>query len=66
MGKFTRASPAYVEKALKGIYFPASKKDLVKHAKDNRASDEVMEAINDLSDKEYNNAADVAKEFKGS
>ncbi len=64
-GKFMRASPAYVEKALKGIDFPASKKDLVKHAKNNNASDEVMEAINDLPDKEYTNATDVAKEFKG-
>ena len=60
-----KASPAYVEKALKGIDFPASKKDLVKRPKDNDASDEVMEVINDLPDKEYSNAADVAKEFKG-
>jgi len=60
-----KASPAYVEKALKGIDFPASKKDLVKRAKDNDASNEVMEAINDLPDKQYTNDADVAKEFKG-
>ncbi len=34
-GKFMKASPAYVEKALKGIDFPTSKKDLVKRAKHN-------------------------------
>ncbi|WP_292375650.1 MULTISPECIES: DUF2795 domain-containing protein [unclassified Methanosarcina] len=45
--------------------YPAKKEDLVKHAKDRHASDEVMQDINELPDKDYTNAADVSKEFKG-
>ncbi|WP_269851994.1 DUF2795 domain-containing protein [Methanosarcina horonobensis] len=45
--------------------YPAKKEDLIKHAKDNNARDEVMQDINNLPEKEYTNAADVSKEFKG-
>ena len=45
--------------------YPAKKEDLVKHAKDRHASDEVMQDINELPDKDYTNAADVSKEFSG-
>lgn len=58
-------SPIKVQKALKDMDYPAKKEDLVKHAKDRNASDEVMQDINELPDKEYTNAADVSKEFKG-
>lgn len=58
-------SPIKVQKALKDMDYPTKKEDLVKHAKDRNASDEVMQDINELPDKEYTNAADVSKEFKG-
>ena len=58
-------SPIKVQKALKDMDYPAKKEDLVKHAKERNASDEVMQDINELPDKEYTNAADVSKEFKG-
>ncbi len=58
-------SPVEVEKALKGIDFPAKKQDLIQHAKNNNVDDSVMQDINELPDKEYTNATDVAKEFKG-
>ncbi|HII92640.1 MAG TPA: DUF2795 domain-containing protein [Methanosarcina sp.] len=58
-------SPIEVQKALKDMDYPAKKEDLVKHAKNRNASDEVMQDIKELPDKEYKNAADVSKEFKG-
>ena len=45
--------------------YPASKKDLIAHAKKHNASKEVMEVLQDLPEKEYTNAAGVSKEFSG-
>ncbi len=64
-GKIMHTNPIEVQKALKGMDYPAKKEDLVRHAKERNASDEVMQDINELPDKEYTNAADVSKEFKG-
>ena len=58
-------SPIEVQKALKNMDYPASKKDLIKHAKKHDARKEVMEDLDELPEKEYRNAADVSKEFKG-
>ncbi|WP_052730749.1 DUF2795 domain-containing protein [Methanosarcina horonobensis] len=60
-----KSNPIEVQKALKNMNYPAKKEDLIKHAKDNNARDEVMQDINNLPEKEYTNAADVSKEFKG-
>jgi hypothetical protein len=56
-----RANPVEVEKSLKGIDFPAKKEDLVKHAQQHGANQEVLETIKDLPKEEFHNAADVAK-----
>jgi hypothetical protein len=58
-------SPIEVQKALKNMNYPANKKDIIKHAKDRDASNEVMQDIGNLPNKEYTSAADVSKEFKG-
>jgi hypothetical protein len=50
---------------LKGIDYLAKKQDLIEHAKKNNASNEVLEDLNKIPDKEYTNAADVSKEFTG-
>jgi hypothetical protein len=60
-----QASPIEVQKSLKDIDYPVHKKDLIKHAKKHGASDKVLEVLEGLSDKEYANATDVSKEFKG-
>jgi len=60
-----QTSPIEVQKALKDMDYPASKDQLVKHAKKHDASKEVMQVLQELPDKEYENAADVSKEFKG-
>ncbi|HWR25237.1 MAG TPA: DUF2795 domain-containing protein [Methanosarcina sp.] len=59
------ASPIEVQKALKGIDYPANKKDLIKQAKNNDASEKVMNVLENLPDKKYQNAVDVSREFKG-
>ncbi len=60
-----QTSPIEVQKALKDIDYPVKKKDLIAHAKKHNASNEVMQVLESLPDKEYNNAADVSKEFSG-
>ena len=60
-----QTSPIEVQKALKGMDYPANKKDLIKRAKNNDASKEVMQVLENLPEKEYSNAVDVSREFKG-
>jgi hypothetical protein len=60
-----KASPIEVQKSLKDIDYPAHKKDLIQHAKNHGASDKVLKDLESLPDKEYSNAANVSKEFKG-
>lgn len=60
-----QTSPVEVQKALKDIDYPVKKQGLIEHAKKHKASSEVIEALEDLPDKEYTNAVDVSKEFEG-
>jgi Protein of unknown function (DUF2795) len=60
-----QASPIEVQKSLKEIDYPVHKKDLIQHAKKRGASDKVLAVLESLPDKEYANATDVSKEFKG-
>lgn len=60
-----QTSPVQVQKFLKDINYPVKKQDLIEHAKKHNASNEVLQDLNNLSDKEYTNAADVSREFKG-
>jgi len=60
-----QASPIEVQKSLKGINYPVHKNDHIQHAKKHEASDKVLEVLESLTDKEYTNASDVSKEFKG-
>jgi len=56
-------SPATVAHFLKGIDFPAKKDDLVKHAKTQHADKDVLDVLNHMPEREYNNMADVMKGF---
>lgn len=60
-----KASMADVEHALKGIDFPKSKSEIVSYAKNNKASKEIVSQLQELPDRTYNNAVDLAQEFKG-
>ncbi|AKB77768.1 hypothetical protein MSHOH_1285 [Methanosarcina horonobensis HB-1 = JCM 15518] len=60
-----KASMADVEHALKGIDFPKSKNEIIQYAQSKNASQDIINDLQDLSDRTYNNAADVAQEFSG-
>lgn len=55
-------STATIAQSLSGIDFPASKDDLVEHAKKNNADDETISALKEMPDEKYTSMADV---FKG-
>lgn len=52
-----------VTKNLSGVDFPAKREDLVAHAKDQGADDDVVQAIEDLPQNEFHSMADVMKAF---
>jgi hypothetical protein len=54
-------SPKDVEKAIKGIDFPARKQDLIKCAEKNNADEMVREVLKKLPDETFNKPTDVAK-----
>jgi hypothetical protein len=56
------ASPALIQKHLKGISYPATKASLLRCAKDNSAPPEVMAVLELLPEKEYRSPAHVMKE----
>jgi hypothetical protein len=54
-------SPANVTHHLKGIHFPAQKRDLVQQAKKNGAEQDIMQVLNAMPEQEFANIADVMK-----
>ncbi len=62
-GKAARqtASAAGIAQALKGVDFPCRKADLVKQAKANDASEEIVEVLNELPGRQYETMVDIQK-----
>jgi len=56
-------SPANVSKFLKGIDFPATRRDLRLQAEDNGADADVMDVILSLPDDDYESMADVMEAY---
>ncbi|MBD2256197.1 DUF2795 domain-containing protein [Pseudanabaena sp. FACHB-2040] len=56
-------SPIAISKAIKGIDFPASKEDLIEHAKQNQADKEVIDLLENLSEDDFETVADVEKAY---
>lgn len=54
---------ANVTHQLKGIDFPANKKDLIQHAKRNHAPKEVMDELEGFEERQYGSMADVMKAY---
>ena len=52
---------ADIEKALKGLNYPANRQKLVQQAKSNNASHDVINAIQNLPENKFNSPTDVAK-----
>jgi hypothetical protein len=56
-----KASPAQIEHFLKDIDFQARKDDLLKHAKDHQAPENVLSVLSRIPDQDYASPVDVAK-----
>ncbi|MGZ7134519.1 MAG: DUF2795 domain-containing protein, partial [Methanobacterium sp.] len=52
---------AEMQKALKGMDYPASKQELMQQAKQNKASRDVINAIENLPEDKFNSPVDVQK-----
>jgi hypothetical protein len=50
-----------VQKFLGGIHYPATKQELIEHARGNRADDEALEALNEIPEREYSGPDEVSK-----
>lgn len=61
-GDPNKASPAAVERYIKGIDFPASKEELISKAKTNGAPQEVLNLMKHFEAKEYKALTDISKE----
>ncbi len=55
-----KVSPAQVEKYIKGIKFPASKQDLINQAEYNNASDDVLNILNSVPDKQFKSPVEIS------
>jgi hypothetical protein len=54
-------SPSNISHHLRGIGFPANKQDLLRHAHQGGADEEVIEVLKQMPDQQYGNMADVMK-----
>ncbi len=54
-------SPSNISHHLKGIEFPASRQDLVRHAQKGGADEEVLGVLKQMPERQYDNMADVMK-----
>ena len=56
-------SPANVQKYLKGVDYPAKKRDLEQQAQKNDAPKEIMEVIRQFPEQQFNGPQDVMKAY---
>jgi hypothetical protein len=54
-------SPIDIQKALGGMDYPAKKEEIVKHAEQNGADDDVLTALRRIEDREYEGPSGVSK-----
>jgi hypothetical protein len=55
-------SPIDLQKALKGMDYPAKKEDIVRKAEDNGADGEIVDALRQIPDREYEGPSGVSAE----
>ncbi len=58
-----QANPIDIQKALSGAGYPASRGALLDFARSNGASDDVLDVLSDLPDREYETPADLMSAF---
>lgn len=52
-------SPASIATSLGGLNFPADKHELIRHAAEHGAGDEVLKVLRHIPERDYRNMADV-------
>ena len=63
-GDMVDLSPASIQRHLKGVDYPATKQDLIDHAKKQGAGEEVMAFLNSLPDERFKSPIGVMKNFR--
>ncbi|GAA3796498.1 DUF2795 domain-containing protein [Sphaerisporangium flaviroseum] len=61
----TQVDFIHVQKFLSGVDYPATKEQLVEHAKKQGADKQALEALQRLPDKEYEGPSGVSKALAG-
>lgn len=56
-----KVTPIEIQKFLKGVDYPAAKEDLVQHAEDQGADENVLSILEEIADQEYETPAEVSK-----
>ena len=56
-----KVTPIQLQKALKGVKYPASKKDLQQTAQQNGGDENVRSLLDQLKDEQFNRPSDVSK-----
>jgi hypothetical protein len=56
-------SPSNVQSYLKGVSYPATKDDLIKVAKGNKAPSEILQILRGLGDSQYGGPQEVMKAY---
>ncbi len=56
-----RVNPVQAQKYLKGIDYPVSKQDLIRHADQQGADSELRQTLEQLPDRQYDSPADVSE-----
>jgi Protein of unknown function (DUF2795) len=57
----SKANPISLQKYLKGIDYPAQKQDLIDHAQQHGANEDVISTLEQLPEEEYETPAEVSK-----
>lgn len=56
-----RANPIQVQEYLSGMDYPADKEEIIDHARDQGADEDVMQTLQQLPEQDYRTAADVSR-----
>lgn len=59
------ANPIQIQKYLKGVDYPANKRQLIENARKLGADENVCASLEQLSDEEFETPADVSQAFSG-
>ena len=58
-----KINPIEVQKALSGMSYPSGKSEIVEHARSRGASQDVVSALEQIPDREYDGPSGVQKEI---